>query len=506
MKVAIIDVGSNNIKLEIFDIDPQGNAQLVYDEKVPARLGHDVFITRKLNKENIDTAIEGLKNLARIMKSFNVDRVFALGTAALREADSSDFVKRARKETGIKIRVISGLEEARLVHNAVLAHTPFNGRTFFLNDIGGGSTEISVSDGKMLFVESLRLGTVRLKELFQSAGEKDSWLMMERYVQKILTPFVPEIKKYKIDLGLSTGGTARNLVEIVRARGGNREEENGIPLLYTRDLKILVADMKKMSPKELLKLEGLDSARSDIILPGAILLLTMLQELGIEKSLVSSRGLRDGAISDYIYHKVNKQIYHERQNAYRRRGLEIISNKYNVDKTHAEHTAMLAMRLFEILKPVHQLSDKYEDLLYGAALLHDIGRMIDYSQHHKHSQYLIENSSILGFSEHERTLMALAARYHRKGMPKSSHPEFQRLPTTEQLLVSKLAAIVRIADSLDRSYSSSVKEIIVEDISSDKVNLLIRGKGDLYLELWSVEKKKEFFEKVFHRRLKVEKD
>ncbi|MCS6983732.1 MAG: Ppx/GppA family phosphatase [Leptospiraceae bacterium] len=506
MRVAIIDVGSNNIKLEVFEIDEKGNSQLIYDEKVAARLGHDVFVHRKLNPKNMEIAIEGLKNIARILKSLQVERTFALGTAALREADSQEFVTRARKETGIKIRVISGIEEARLVHNAVLAYTPFEGRTFFLNDIGGGSTEISVSNGKLLFVESLRLGTVRLKELFASArDDKEAYQMMERYVDKILAPYLGELLRHKIDMGISTGGTARNLCEIVRSNGGTKEEEKGIPVLYTRDLKDLVSQMKKMTPKEILKLQGLDSARADIIVPGGILLLGLLQNLRIDRSLVSNRGLRDGALIDYIYHKVNKKIYQERQNEYRKRGLEIISNKYNIDKKHAEQTAKLALMLFRILKALHNLPQKYEEILYGAALLHDTGRIIDYANHHKHSQYLIQNSAILGFSDHEKTLMALIARYHRKSMPKSTHIEFQTLSPPEQQVVTKLAALLRLADSLDRSYSSSVKNITVKNLSSDKVHLVVEGRGDLALELWSVEKKKDFFEKTFGRRLKVEK-
>lgn len=506
MRVAIIDVGSNNIKLEVFEIDDKGNFQLIYDEKVPARLGHDVFVTRKLNPNNMDKALEGLKNISRILKSLHVDRTFALGTAALRETDSREFIKRARRETGIKIRVISGIEEARLVHNAVLAHTPFSGRTFFLNDIGGGSTEISVSNGKILFVESLRLGTVRLKELFENKnGDYESFSMMEKYIEKVLNPYLEEILKYKIDMGISTGGTARNLCEMVRANGGVKEEENGIPLLYTRDLKNLIHELKKMSPKELLKVPGLDPSRADIIIPGGILLLTLLQTLRIDSSLVSSYGLRDGALIDYIYHKVNKKIYQERQNEYRKRGLEILSDKFNLDKKHAKQTSRLAVLLFELLKDVHQIPQKYEEILYGAALLHDIGRFIDYSNHHKHSQYLIQNSSILGFSDHEKLLMALIARYHRKGMPKNSHEEFQKLTPFEQNVVSKLAAILRLADSLDRSYTSSVSDIQIKNLNSDKIHLVIRGKGDLALELWSVEKKKDFFEKVFSRKLKVER-
>ncbi|MCB1146084.1 MAG: Ppx/GppA family phosphatase [Leptospiraceae bacterium] len=504
MNVAIIDIGSNNIKLEIFDVDTLGSGRLLYSEKIPARLGHNAFITQKLHPENLELAVNGLTQLSRIVKSHNCKTVIALGTAALRETECSDFIKRVYKESGIQISVISGLEEARLVYYGVLAHHQFSGRTFFLNDIGGGSTEISVSDDKnMYFVESLRLGTVRLKEMFQSSNEKDAFEMMQRYVEKVFQPYLSEIKNYKIDMGLSTGGTARNLAEMAAARFNKKEEDSGMLVLYTSDLCALISELQEMTPKEREKTAGLDPARSDIILPGGILLLTLLETAKIEKSLVSNRGLRDGALYDYIFRKVNKKIFGERQDTIRIHGLRSVSEKYNVDKVHAAHCAELALQLFDLLIDIHDVPEEMRDILYGAALLHDAGRMIDYSQHHKHSFYLIQNTHLLGFTQHERLLIALTARYHRKGMPKSSHSEYQSLNQQDQSHVVKLAALLRMADSLDRSYQSSVKQIELLDSGKDKLQLGIRKRGDISLELWTFDRKKEFAEKIFGRSIEL---
>lgn len=505
MNVGIVDVGSNNIKLEVFELHDNGSPYLLYSAKFPARLGHEVFLTQKLNPENIASAMEAFQHIAQTLKSFSVKHAVALGTAALREADPEEFLKQVQKNTGIQIEVIPGIEEARIVYQGVLANMNFAGRTYFLNDIGGGSTEISVSDDKnMYFVESLRLGTVRLKEMFEISVEPEAVKMMERYVRKMLNPYLGEIKKYHMDMGLSTGGTASNILEIVRARGAKIEQENGVPILRTADLKELVDAMKKMSPQEIGNMKGLDPSRADIIFPGALLLLSMLEEVAIEKSFVSSHGLRDGAIADFIYRKINRRFFTERQEAYRRHFLEQAAKKYNVDYAHAEQTAEIAGQLFDHLRPLHGFDDNERDILWGATILHDSGRIIDYSGHHKHSQYIIKNINLMGFSEKEIELMSLIARYHRKSMPKSSHPDFSRLKDSHQDKVRKLAAILRIADAFDRSNSKDVRKIESVRIEDDSVTLVVQARSDLSLEMWSLEKKKEMFEKVFHRTLVVE--
>ena len=505
MNVAIVDVGSNNIKLEIHGVDNEGNNELLYADKLPARLGHKVFLSHRLEKENEDTAIEGLRQFAAMIKNFSCKKTIALGTAALRETKYEPFIKRVSKETGINIKVIPGKEEARLCYLGALSHIPFNGRTFFLIDIGGGSTEISISDeNEMHFIESFRLGTVRLKELFGEADYDKTRSLIENYVSKVIEPFMPEIESFKFDMGLATGGTAKNLIEMVGQRYELKQEQ-GIPLLKTEHLHEMVDIMTPMSVKDISKIKGLDKARADIIFPGAVLLLSLLKATGIKKSLVIGAGLRDGALSDYIYRKVNKKFYWSRQSRTRRQGLDEISKKFNVNIAHAQQCASLSGQIFDLLQDEHQLTPPAEDLMYASALLHDIGTYIDYSQHHKHSYYLISNSELLGFSSREKQVIALIARYHRKGLPKKSHDEYHDLEEQDKERVSVLSAILRIADALDRSYRNAVSEVTMLENTDETITLGLKGKGDLELELWSVERKKDFFEKVFKKELILKK-
>ena len=506
MNVAIIDIGSNNIKLEVHDIDERGNSNLLHEEKVPARLGHEVFITQKLAEPNKQAAIEGLLRLKKISEEHNCDEIIALGTAALREANEIDFIDQVSKETGIKIEIISGVEEARLVYSGVLAHTPFNNKTFFLNDIGGGSTEVSIANGKQIFnIESLRLGTVRLKEMFSTEEFGGASVkMMESYVKRVFSPFKGAIGEHSAAMGLSTGGTARNLAEMIKSAYGTVKEDHGLPLVQVADLRKLVEKIKEADTKELEKMKGLDPARVDIILPGAIILLAIYEALEIQSFLVSPYGLRDGALVDYIFNKVNPRIYEERQNQYRYSSIEKISAKFNLNENHARQTARIAGMIFETVASSLHIPLEYKEILEAAAMLHDTGKFIDYSQHHKHSFYLIMNSALLGFSESEKMMIALTARYHRKSAPKSSHLEFQALDKSEQEKVLKMASMLRIADSLDRSSGVNIENVQLKSASDDQITLSIMGTNDVSLEQWSLERQSGFFEKAIKRTIRLE--
>lgn len=504
--IAIIDVGSNNVKLEIHQVEADGQTKMLASDKVKARLGSGVFLTEKLAETNVEIAIQGIIQFKNLIKTHRCKKIVALGTAALRETDSKDFVKRVRRECGVDISVISGREEARIIYFGVLAYTPFEGRTFFLNDIGGGSTEISVSDDNtMFFVESLRLGTVRLKEYFQKELDKQNYPIIENYIKEALAPHLTSIDTSIIEMGLSTGGTAQNLLEMARyqVKKFKRREENGMSILRTSDLRELVEAMKGLSTKELVKFKGLDPDRVDIILPGGLILVNILETLKIEKSLISPRGLRDGALVDFIYNNINKNFYVERQERYRYRVLEGVGKKYKIDLARAEHCSNLALKLFDLLQVEHKLNYEKKDILQAAAFLHEIGMFIDYSQHHKHSYYLVMNTELPGFSNYEKKLIALITRYHRKTFPKASHAEFQVLNNEDKDAVLKLAALVRIVNALDRSHESLVSDILFVSSSSKDIVLEVVAKEELSLEMWSLKRTKHFFETVFKKELVV---
>jgi len=501
VNIAIIDVGSNNIKLEIFELADDGHSHLVFSEKFQARLGADVFLTRLLRQENIEIAIAALKQIHRITQELKCRETIAIATAALRECDSTDFIERAQREAHIRVQVISGIEEARFVYNGVRAHTSLGTDNYFINDIGGGSTEILVcNDQDIHFVESLRLGTVRLREMFASDA-RDLVKLIDRYVARSLEPYLGDINKFHPLAGLCTGGSARALLEILRESGVTLKEELRLPTVATKDFSDLVGQLAQMSKKDLAKIKSLDEGRRDIILPGAALLLSLLKHLKLNRFMVSPNGLRDGAIADYVYKKVNKNIYLRSQTKFREAGLTSIVDKYKMDREHSRHVAELSVQLFDIFAKLHKLDDDARDLLKAAAILHDIGKFIDYSQHHKHALYLLSNMNLPGYNNDERDIIAHTARYHRKSNPKVSHLEFQRLSERKREIILKLSVLLRLADSMDRGYSSSITNLSGEKIDASTWQLKFNATEDAQLEKWAFERKKEFFEKLYNTRL-----
>jgi exopolyphosphatase / guanosine-5'-triphosphate,3'-diphosphate pyrophosphatase len=501
--IAIVDVGSNNIKLEIFELNSEGHSHLVFAEKFQARLGSDVFLTRKLRSESVEIAVEALKQIRRITQEFKCKQTVAIATAALRECESSDFIERVKRESGITVHVISGLEEARFVYNGVRAHTSLGDKNYFINDIGGGSTEILVaSDQDIHFVESLRLGTVRLREMFASEA-KDLVKLIDRYVARSVEPYLADIARYKPEAGLCTGGTARTLLEVLREMGVSLKEELRLPCVDTRDFADVVDQLSGMSKKELARLKSIDEGRRDIILPGAALLLSLLRHTKLSRFLVSPNGLRDGALADYVYNKVNKNIYLRSQTQFREAGLTTIVDKYKMDREHSQHVANLAVQIFDIFTDVHRLPPETRDLLKAAAMLHDIGKFIDYSQHHKHALYILSNMTLPGYNNDERDIIAHTARYHRKSNPKASHLEYEKLTGRKQEIILKLSVMLRLADSLDRSYSSSIIGLKGQKIDARTWRIEFDANADSQMEKWAFNRKKEFFEKIFDTRLEL---
>ncbi|HMV34929.1 MAG TPA: Ppx/GppA phosphatase family protein [Turneriella sp.] len=504
MNIAIVDVGSNNIKLEIFEVAADGHSHLVFSEKFQARLGADVFLTRRLRAENTEIAIAALKQIRRITQEFKCRNTVAVATAALRECDSTDFIERVRREAQINVSIISGLEEARLVYSGVRAHTSLGQGNFLINDIGGGSTEILVcNDNDIHFVESLRLGTVRLRDMFDIEA-KDLVKLVEKYVQRSVEPYLDDIRRFNPEAALCTGGTARTILEILREMGVSLREQLRLPMVETKDFAEVVDHLSQMSRKELARIKSIDEGRRDIILPGAALLLGLLRHTRMNRFMVSPNGLRDGALADYVYNKVNKNVYLRSQTQFRETGLTTIVDKYKMDRGHSEHVAELSVQLFDLFADLHRLPPETRDLLKAAAMLHDIGKFIDYSQHHKHALYILSNMNLPGYDNDERDIIAHTARYHRKSNPKASHVEFQRLSGRKQDIVTKLSVLLRIADSLDRSYASAITGLRARKLGERSWQLGFDSAVESQLERWAFQRKKDQFEKVFGATLELE--
>lgn len=534
MKLAAIDIGSNSIHLVIAQATPGQHLEIIEREKEMVRLGAGTLRLHRLAKETIDRAIVVLRRYKQLAESNGVDRTIAIATAAVREAHNADeFIDRVRKEVGLHVHPLPGVEEARLIALAVSEVTDFDDRRALIIDIGGGSTEFIITGGKEAdLLLSIRLGAVRLTEKFVST-DPISERERDRLIANIradLTRAVWEIKKTGYDFVLGTSGTVVNLVNAV-ARAESALNDDGIwvesfnETITLDQLREMNRTLARMTVSERKRVPGLEKRRADIIVAGGLLLETILSEVGASTITSCDWSLREGAILDYLnkhpeieYEEdaelteiaAQDQDEHQllaesdRSLDVRTRSVLSVARRYDYDPSHSHYVARIALRIFDRTRRLHGMGEQERKLLEYAAILHDIGYHIAHNNHHRHSLYLIKNSEMPGFSGTEISIMSAIARYHRGSMPgrgrdaiaRREHEDFRALDRPSQKAVMKLASILRIADGLDRSYKQKVEDVDCS-VSMSGVTFFLRCSEDCDLELWSAERKAEWFKQIF---------
>lgn len=483
---AAIDVGTNAVRLELARALPDGALETLHSERDPVRPGEGVFVTGSLQKEVADRLLATLRRYSALCRRYKA-RVRAVATSALREAKNrDDIVKRVKTEAGLTLEVISGREEARLICLGVLKGKPASHRSVCI-DIGGGSMEIIHAQGegaKELW--SVDLGAVRLTELFGVRGEmpKKRLTLMRNFAREISADRVPT-SAHGVKSALGSSGTIGAVVAFARAEGvghaTTEEVSSAVEALATMDLEK--------------RRKRFDSRRADIILAGAVILETVLKHLKLQNITAVDRGLREGLLYDLVRRRrqdVADPSIADAAVAFGRRFL--------FAEEHGVQVAHLAVQLFDGLAQVHKLPAAVRPWLEVAGLLHDIGHCVNSQKHHKHTHYLLANGDLPGLSDRERLLVATIARFHRRTPPDLTHELLQPLTLSEARTVRKLATLLRVADSLDRSHNQAVSKLLV-NVRARKVRLSLWAKGTLDLELWDVAHETQLFREVFGHTL-----
>ncbi len=499
---AAIDVGSNAMRLKIVQVQADGSIEQIYQCRAPVRLGHEVFLTGFLAEEAIQQAIEAFGEFRDVLKKSKVHSTRAIATSATREAINGDnFVKRIHSSSGIQLERISGGEEARLVQLAVTRKVNLRDKTALVIDIGGGSVEFDVIDrGSIVYSNSLRLGTVRLCETFLRTDSISDLqvLLLKAYMEQLLETTLDAINTYKIDLVLGTGG---NVEEISRQIGIAEKEGNGFPedvrFIPLRDFRRFVKEISKQSARERMKRYDMRADRADVILPASLVLTEVLSNVVAAKGIYAANvGLKDGVLAEMTDRFRNSwDTTLEEEEILK--AATALGHKYHFHLGHAQQVRYLAELLFNQLQPLHQLSQESRMILCVAATLHEIGGYINSSAHHKHSYYLITNSEVVGLHPQQLELIANIARYHRKAFPnEQKHAHFQALSYAEKERVTKLAAILRIADALDHQHKSVVQSVKV-NIHDDTIEVDAQSLDACLLENWHLQEKGRLFTHTF---------
>ena len=506
--VAFMDIGTNSIRLLLVRFNRNLSYSVLSQQKEVVRLGENEFVDRHLRPEAMRRAVLVCKTFTQMARAYGAEEIIAVATSATREASNqAEFRRMLRREADLDVRTISGREEARLIYLGVSSGVHLGARQAVFIDIGGGSTELIVGDqDQHSFLESLQLGAIRLTSMFFMPGEQDSvaddrYALVQRYVQAAAVRSAEAVCSFRPELAIGGSGTIENLADIAaRINHGRARQPDDV--LTREQLRAVSHLLRDATLEQRAAIPGINPDRADIIVAGAAILETLMDELALDELRISDRGLREGLIIDYVSRRHPAIL--EGQTVRERNVLQL-GRRCNFDESHARHVATLALLLFDSAaeNSLHDLGDAERELLAHAAMLHDIGTFLAYHNHHKHSSYLISNADLLGFDQLEIATIAAIARFHRKGYPRKKHREFSAQPKRVRRVVRTLSTLLRLAENLDRSRTGAIVGASLERTQGKRATLSIHCTTDCQLELWGVRHSKRAFERTFGRRLET---
>jgi exopolyphosphatase/guanosine-5'-triphosphate,3'-diphosphate pyrophosphatase len=507
--VGFIDLGTNSVRLLLVRINANHSFTVLSEQKETVRLGEGEFRRNTLQPEAMRRASLVCARFAEIARSRGAAEVLTVATSATREAENrAAFLRHLRRLARVDVRVISGKEEARLIYLGVSSGANIGGRQTLFLDVGGGSTEVIIGDQQQYrFLDSLKLGAIRLSGMFFRPGDNapvspTRYARIQRYIRTRSVRTLERLRQFTIEQAIGSSGTIVNLTEIAMRRLHKRAFAKGDML--TRDqLRETINVLCSLPLEKRREVPGINPERADIIIAGAAILETLMQELDLSEIGVSERGLREGLPIDYLSRSDNAHLFE--QTSFRERSVLELGRRCGFDEPHARQVVRIAWELFDSAREagLHSFGEWERELLEHACLLHDIGAFVSYANHRTHSYYLIRNADLLGFDQTEISLIATVALFHHKAFPRLKHPEFAELDKRSREIVRVLCTFLRIAESLDRSHLQALTHARLR--SSDKRNVVleITPARDCHLELWEVRTHEKAFEKVFGRKLTI---
>lgn len=503
---AVIDLGSNSFRLVVFTTG-EGSWWRRSDELSDmVRLGGDLTPEGGLSETRMAHALETLRVFAAFCTTSGItlESVDAVATSAIRDAPNGGaFVARAERETGLPIRVLSGDEEALYSYVAAVNSTSL--RDGVVLDLGGGSLElVEVRERRAGAIASWPLGAVRATERWLPGdGPVESKPIAKLHARTLRAledaPWVAAAGAPDAAL-VGLGGSVRNLAAAA-ARMADLPLDSVQGFVLDRDaLDALVDELAARPAEERERLPGVKRGRGEVILAAAVVLRAVLEASGAAGIEVTEAGLREGIFLSGLLAPADPPLVE----CVRATSVRNLARQHGVDLVHAEHIAALAHQLLEALPGAGLPEPGEPELVEAAALLHDVGLAVDYDAHHKHSSYLILGSGLPGFTPREVALIALMARYHRKGTP-SLGALAPLCRDGDEQLVLRGAALLRIAEQLERNRDQVVRAARLRRVGdgSGEVALELDAVGDDTVARWGAERQGELFERAFGATLRV---
>jgi len=526
---AAIDIGSNSCRLKIARVVAH-RLKALYEDREVTRLGTSVFETGLVSPDAMATTLKALKRFQRAVQEHGVDQIRVVATAAMRDArNAAAFVAWAKAETGWTIEIVSGLEEARLIHRGLmfhLSHEPGAAGKAILVDVGGGSCEITLSEHKRIQeTVSLPLGAVRLTHEFLPAdpAPEEGLARMKQFIARELrqahSRFQPLMEGGVPPLVIATSGTAAALAEAhtalkkpqpsakpARGKAGAAASSAMAGEITTQaEVRRLAAKLRKMDLAARSAVPGIGPKRAEIIVAGAFVYSELLEIFDLAGFRYSDLGLRDGILAQMLAEKDERATVHQQFERERWESVLATAKRYGVNLRQAEAVKQHAGQLFRDLASLHQLPADYENWLAAAAMLSEIGKFLNHQGHHRHTQYMISSSEIYGYTAPQRTIVSAIARYLGKSRPQPDDRAMRNIPPQEHTNVAKSVVLLRLAQALNqyRNRASGVLRVTARVYPKRVLLELEPGRTGAELELWSLRKEADYFREVFGRELFV---
>lgn len=496
-RIGVIDLGSNTTRLIVVGYTPHHSFRLLDEVRETVRLAEGVGADGRLKQLPMDRGVETMKLFHSFCRSTGVQRIVPVATSAVREAtNQAEFLARVERESGLRLRVLSAEEEAYYGYLGV-ANT-LNLSDAFIVDIGGGSTEVTMMRGRG-FVRSFSrpVGALRYSERYVQSDPISNRDF--RALQSAAAEVFAGVEWLNATGGttlVGIGGTIRTLAEIdQKSRGYSLDRVHGYT--FTRDrLEEMIEMLRGMTQRQREDVPGLSRDRADLILAGAMILDQLMCRGRFTELTVSGQGLREGVFYEQFLVDEHPRLFSDM------RGFSVqnLARIYNYEAIHTAKVRELSLALFDQLRTIHNYGEWERELLGYAAILHDIGVAVGYYDHHKHGSYLVINSALQGFTHREVAILALLVRAHRKGdIAASAYRDVLHPGDSERL--ARIAALLRLAEYLERSKSQVIQSLHVE--LGDPIRVITRSIGDATVEIWDANRRAGLFQKAFGKAIEI---
>src|SRR5580698_1384946 len=513
---AAVDIGSNSCRLKIATVQMH-RLKTLHEDREVTRLGESVFQTGVISPEAMAATIRALKRFHKAVQMHVADRVRVVATSAMRDARNAEaFTEWVRATTGWSVEVISGLEEGRLIHLGVVTHeVGARGRCLMI-DLGGGSCEVTLSDGgRIKAMASMSLGAVRLTEEFLQTDQpaQEDVARLKQFIDRELRKAEKKVGAPRVGLVIATSGTAAALAEAsghVRKSAGKKSlakkrlDRVGVLTADAPDVRHLADRLAKMNNADREAVPGIGPRRSEIIVGGALVYASLLERLGLKGFRYSSLGLRDGVLAQMLAEVDLRTSVHQKIENERWAGVLEVCERYNIEQRKVEPVRQHVVELFDALARVHELPEEYRLWLEAAAMMQDVGKFMNHQGHYRHTQYIIANSEIFGFSPEQRMIVSAVARYMGKSRPDPMDRPMRWIAVEEHVNVTRAVVLLRLAVALNQDRASAVLQMKTHVYPKRVLLELVPGRGGAELEAWSLRKEADYFREVFRRELFVE--